>query len=681
LRDDGTVWLNLGDSYWGGKGQSNYGFQERRQSESIEGKQHNITGMKETRPQDGIHPVLKPKDLCMIPSRVALALQSDGWYLRSDIIWSKCLSGGMVVYAKTQKGEMPTTIKDLVRLDPQTVKLWDGRKWNQVVKFEEHSSMDDRYRKSQITRNKRYRGKESPILGDIEIELRNGERIGCTRSHKWITDKSILVQAENLKIGDILMTTILPEPRNPRLPIGLRSEEIGWFVGLYIAEGSLSNGTIQMASHINEQERFERLYKIAESFDGHCTKHQTSKNGMTININSPILLGLIETYVSGKTAKRKHLNIRCWKRSNGFLKSIIQGFLEGDGHQVDSGFWKITITNNDFLIQDLRIICARLEYSLRMRRRKSKIGDTEYPCWRGDLYLDKNRRKTPDSEIVAIRQSRARKFWMISLVEEPHLFALSSGILTGNSNPMPESVTDRPTKAHEYVFLLSKNQKYYYDADAVREPISNTSIERWGTPNQPRINPSPQGSERAKSAICRNKRTVWEIATQPFPEAHFAVFPEKLIEPCILAGTSEKGCCPECGVGWKRKIKLGRVYSTGGSPIGARASNMEVISLLNQDPLKGAFNTGKFKAHEHITERWDPSCECQDSCSDEMWFSEEDFQPIPCIVLDPFIGSGTTAIVALKHNRSCIGIDLSPDYVKMAKKRIAKECAQLNLRY
>jgi DNA modification methylase len=89
LKKDGTCWINIGDSYWGGKGKSNYAFQEKRTSESIEGNQHNITGMGETRPQDGKHDVIKPKDLVGIPWMLAFALRADGWYLRQDIIWHK----------------------------------------------------------------------------------------------------------------------------------------------------------------------------------------------------------------------------------------------------------------------------------------------------------------------------------------------------------------------------------------------------------------------------------------------------------------------------------------------------------------------------------------------------------------------------------------------------------------
>ena len=92
LRDDGTLWLNLGDTYWGGKGQSGQkdgNYQANRQDKSLNKPYHQIGGAKQTRPQDGKHDVIKPKDLVGIPWMVAFALRADGWYLRQDIIWHK----------------------------------------------------------------------------------------------------------------------------------------------------------------------------------------------------------------------------------------------------------------------------------------------------------------------------------------------------------------------------------------------------------------------------------------------------------------------------------------------------------------------------------------------------------------------------------------------------------------
>jgi len=138
-------------------------------------------------------------------------------------------------------------------------------------------------------------------------------------------------------------------------------------------------------------------------------------------------------------------------------------------------------------------------------------------------------------------------------IEEPTVriepgWYLRSDVIWAKPNPMPESVTDRPTKAHEYLFLLSKRERYYYDAEAIKEPQSWLTIERFkngGTRKagakfnlrDPKENLATYRTDQAILENGRNRRTVWEVATQPYPEAHFATFPPKLIEPCILAGS------------------------------------------------------------------------------------------------------------------------------------------------
>jgi site-specific DNA-methyltransferase (cytosine-N4-specific) len=130
--------------------------------------------------------------------------------------------------------------------------------------------------------------------------------------------------------------------------------------------------------------------------------------------------------------------------------------------------------------------------------------------------------------------------WHVAFALQADGWYLRSDIIWSKPNPMPESVTDRPTKAHEYLFLLSKRERYYYDADAVREPAeygrreqpANT-WDRCGL-NAKRVPGTSKGSDPSAG---RNRRTVWEIATQPYNGAHFATFPEALVEPCILAGS------------------------------------------------------------------------------------------------------------------------------------------------
>jgi len=671
LRKDGTLWLNYGDGYANnastsklarseqGNGSGAFQIPPEKHHQVRRAKPNRLTQMK----QDGF----KHKDLLMMPERLALALQADGWWVRARIIWAKCLSGGAVVYARTQKGEMPMTVKDLVRLDPKTVQLWDGVRWNQCLAWRKVNGDPDRRAKSLKARQARYRGRtDVAIEGDIEIELRSGERIGCTREHKWPTQRG-LVAAEELRVGDVISAARLPEPSNVRRPEALDDELVGWFVGLYIAEGSRSDDTIQIAGHVNETARFEKLCRLAEAFDGTCAVHVTGGNTATINLNGPILNALVDTYVSGRTARDKRLSVKCWMRSNVFLKALLEGYLSGDGSDAN-GRWKLGFCDNDGLASDLRVLSARIGASLRLRRHQHTFHGREYPGWLGSLYFDPSRRRQPDTEIVAIRQSRARYFYDIVLEDEPHLFALGSGVLTHNSNPMPESVTDRPTKSHEHIWLLSKAPRYYYDAEAIREESDATpesqkryAYGRYDAGGVKRANRTGRPDHLTEGngflgGSSRNARDVWTIATEPFPDAHFATFPTELAERCIKAGTSEKGCCAECGAPWVRETKSEFIPQQDVSrEKGARGH-------AGQKPMDASNSWDGFPrgTTKRVTTGWRPSCTCNADV-------------VPCTVLDPFFGSGTTGLVADRLQRHAIGIELNPEYAAMAEKRIARE--------
>ncbi len=137
--------------------------------------------------------------------------------------------------------------------------------------------------------------------------------------------------------------------------------------------------------------------------------------------------------------------------------------------------------------------------------------------------------------------------WRVAFALHADGWYLRQDIIWSKPNPMPESVTDRCTKAHEYIFLLSKNARYYYDAEAIAEKSINGGriVIYDGSQKNCETVEDPYFATRITSnrlvAETRNKRSVWEIATQPYSEAHFATFPPALIEPCILAG------CPKSG--------------------------------------------------------------------------------------------------------------------------------------
>lgn len=156
--------------------------------------------------------------------------------------------------------------------------------------------------------------------------------------------------------------------------------------------------------------------------------------------------------------------------------------------------------------------------------------------------------------------------WRVAFALQDDGWYLRSDIIWHKPNPMPESVTDRPTKSHEYIFLLTRSSKYYYDADAIREPLAEVTLadKRLGASGTGRDRYSSDGLASCPSGFTganmngRNKRTVWTVATQPFSGSHFATFPEKLIEPCILAGCPAGGTVldPFGGSGTTAKVAI-----------------------------------------------------------------------------------------------------------------------------
>ena len=225
---------------------------------------------------------------------------------------------------------------------------------------------------------------------------------------------------------------------------------------------------------------------------------------------------------------------------------------------------------------------------------------------------------------------------------------------TYSGSCMPESCRDRPTSSHEKVFLMTKAPRYFYDLEAVRENWTQESIERRNrarlTPYAPPGQTENTGIENPYTGTGRNLRSVWAINPQAFPEAHFATFPERLVEPCIMAGTSEKGCCPECGAPWVRVVERTSMEVREGKK--GRVTRRQCSGTVVKPP------TSK-------TTGWQPSCTCGLG------------PPVPATVLDPFMGSGTVGLVAMRLGRSAIGIELNPAYADMARERIEGKCGLL----
>ena len=254
--------------------------------------------------------------------------------------------------------------------------------------------------------------------------------------------------------------------------------------------------------------------------------------------------------------------------------------------------------------------------------------------------------------------------WRVALALQADGWYLRSDIIWNKPNPMPESVTDRPTKSHEYIFLLTKSAKYYYDHEAIKEPSKDSYEGRRGELKHRNKTQSAMQDRvfnvKYTKDLTRNKHSVWKITTKPYKEAHFATFPEELPETCIKAGTSKAGCCAECGKPYKRIVETGDKY-TDEVYVGQATKDYKSAKAQNPSDVKRRVLESM---REKTTVGWEVDCDCN-------------AERVPCVVLDIFAGSGTTLRVASKLGRKGIGIELNPEYIKILKKRCKIESMSL----
>lgn len=275
----------------------------------------------------------------------------------------------------------------------------------------------------------------------------------------------------------------------------------------------------------------------------------------------------------------------------------------------------------------------------------SKVGNTKWSIQRS---IDKISPSLKAKDLVGIP-------WRLAFALQADGWYLRSDIIWHKPNAMPESITDRPTKSHEYIFLLTKSSRYFYDAEAIKEPAiskrpSGNGFKRacrrsyWNADGTPRGNDAQWSDVGGK----RNCRTVWTITTKPFRDAHFATFPPEIPEICIKAGTSEYGACSLCRAPYKRIIEKPHVGDTGKvRPTYEAGGNLNRTCHPGQHlPVKRKFLG------------WRATC------------NHKNASVVPCVVLDPFAGAGTTGLVAKRYGRHFVGIELNPKYAEMARKRI-----------
>jgi len=254
----------------------------------------------------------------------------------------------------------------------------------------------------------------------------------------------------------------------------------------------------------------------------------------------------------------------------------------------------------------------------------------------GDTYSNKSLMMVPARVVMALQDAG---------------WTLRSNIVWHKKAPMPESITDRPTNAWEPIYLLSKNTEYFYDAEAVKEPsVGPKNTRPFGKAKNADRN--DQGRTFTYSSK-RNLRNVWQLGPEPYRGSHFAPFPTEIPRRAILAGTSERGCCPVCFNPWKRVVEKKHISGVYGD-LRKRADAPGAVTSKTS-----VFRTGD--AVETRTAGWKPTCNCGES------------HTLPCIVLDVFGGSGTSGKVALELGRRGVLVELNPEYCKLAKERCLGE--------
>ena len=452
-----------------------------------------------------------------------------------------------------------------------------------------------------------------------------------------------------------------------------------------------------------------------EGGDPNCSHKRDSKMSDKcitghVNLEGAVGDGIYKDVCPRCGAKRKDMQIGLEQTPEDYIKEIVNVFRLVKDLLTDDGVLWVNIGDSYSSYKDCKSIGQTLAKGT--NREDAHVLDKGNSPTRNTKMLKSQGLKNKD--LIGIP-------WMLAFALRADGWYLRQDIIWHKPNPMPESVGDRCTKAHEYIFLLSKSDKYFFDSDALKEKGVNS-----------------RPAEYKIYDGMRNKRSVWTVNTRPYKGAHFATFPKDLIEPCIKAGCPEK-VCVSCGTPYKRQKKVERnltieeVNQIRNSLIENnkekkpyaiieeefRNQVIEYRNLPKHDDLKKylqEFRSKSGKTIQEIEDYFDTQAphhwfESNGSYPDKFdWLKLKSFlllddtydeamteifykSGLKCannyvdeglvkqcdcktnetrsgIVFDPFMGSGTTAQVALENGRQYMGCELNPNYESLQQERI-----------
>ena len=604
LRKDGSLWLNIADSF-----------------------------------NNGTIKSCKPKDLLGIPWTVALALRDDGWYLRRDIIWSKGVS-----FNRGMTGSiMPEC------LDQKTKVFIRRNGWVSQVTLEQIAELPDLPEILSPDGWVKIRHIWKTTKQSIYMEAGRVEKIICSPEHRFVVSserrriKTRLEEAINIRhegYADYLLYCPIQPFLIPTVTEWMGRSlgyDLGFLLGIYAAEGSLHGEYgygIKISIHIEEIQLAEKIQKAGKSFSLiFSNREDKGSNCRYLEISCEWFRRTIGYFIGGNNARTKFLNMEIILNTpEEFRKGILDGYIEGDGHKRQGIPGWIVASASEHLRNDVSTLASSLGIITSKRNDKrtdKRTGKTYHAYFLSTPYMTRRKSKSGMDGIYQV-PPRSRSLLdireMIDIEVEGGIFLIGDGLVTHNS------AKDRPTTSHEYVFLFSKNQDYFYNYE--------------------------DSLEQSHFGF-RNMRSVWFIPNQHIPGLnHYATFPERIPETAIRSSTSPKGCCPSCGAPYERVVKRKRTFQSGSG----RSGNMPKGKYGSG--YQGGGETKDIRRGPCVTPipvGWKPTCECM----------VPDL-PEPCVVLDPFAGSGTVGIVCRKLNRKFIGIDLVPNYLGIAQERLSK---------
>ncbi len=675
LRDDGVCWVNLGDSYAGsGKAGSNPEYQ----------KCHTQFGQRERKERLGV-PIpakaigLKPKDLVGIPWRVALALQADGWYLRQDIIWAKGCSGNY-----TGGSVMPESVTDRCTKSHEYVFLLskNARYFYDIEAIKENSIDSESF----LGRRQRNAGqiakmdiKNYKYAGSIDKngKLRSGQTYPRrNRRSVWVINPQPYKES-HFACADIETECLTKEGWKSVYQL-TRDDEIATF------------------DFVNEKIIYHKPYDIFMfDYEGELITIDNQWISQHVTPNHRILLKYVHSTIKKSADRYWHFEradeIRPYSGilipnagiydgiySIGKEKAELLGWIIAEGcfYQIENGrgitIYQSRSANPDKVrrIEKLLQDCG-LDYSRNDRERaRSSINGREYLSDETRFYI---KRKDVGWILDWINKDKTPK-WKLLHLKQDELKCLYEGIVAGNGHRRKDG-RDSLSQKSDYNRLWFRTLCVHLNCRTTE--FKKPRLRNVGTVFVTNQNYSQIHQSDFKECVSRRKYKgkVW----CPYvPNACWVAkrngkifitgntFPPKLIEPCILAGTSPRAC-EKCGTPWERVVEKNPVNVRSHRLNSGKAYEATHTDLgKSVKPSAGFSRTGVQFEWAVKTLGWRPTCSCPDNDGSGK-----------CIVLDPFAGSGTTLWVAEQLGRDSIGIELSEEYCKLIRKRMDK--MQMNI--